>query len=293
MAFKTWIGSVSDDINVAGNWSPSGIPVTTDDLSFNEQSVNNALTNVTTSFSAFTINKWAVTPRFTKRLGASGSFFTVTTITDMYFQSSGDQAYISGAITRGTVDAQSTSDTGLVLRGTINDFTILRGKVVLDATGMTVASGAMVRVGSPGRSTPNDTKLTINSGVTVNAASTIIVDGGEVVSSANMGIVILNAGTFTLAEGSSATLVTLNQNGGVFNWNSSGNITTAHVRGGLFDASRANPAASAARTITTLRAYNPTTEVNFNNGGLNHTITNFYNHGAKLTFTNGTKITIA
>ena len=46
MATKTWVGGTSTDGAVAGNWNPSGVPGTSDDIVFDENGTQNCILKI-------------------------------------------------------------------------------------------------------------------------------------------------------------------------------------------------------------------------------------------------------
>ncbi len=72
MANATWNGSTSDDFNVAGNWTPSGVPTTGDNLFFVDASQNACLTNMDrTATAQINFPLVHIGPRYNRDLGTA------------------------------------------------------------------------------------------------------------------------------------------------------------------------------------------------------------------------------
>src|SRR3990172_2015123 len=173
MANKNWKGTGgSDDVSVAANWDPSGVPVSSDTISFAEQAVNKALAAVNTAFVALTAVKINSSPNFVKNVGASGTRLLFNTIADIAWQGRGS-AYIgttgaSPALARVHLNSAGTKTDTLNILATFAGvagsgvlINVVRGILALD-TGCTFAAGTLIQVGSAGN--VGDTSLDLPSG---------------------------------------------------------------------------------------------------------------------------------
>lgn len=266
MATRTWLGTTDTDFDVATNWSDNTVPVTTDSIIYNHQSTRDCTDGMDQNAKAFvTIT---MTAGFQYSLGASGAPFRPLSVADLYFSSAGPNCYFGNivdtdAITRVHVDSPSASETALELQSSaISDITINRGKVIINAASTFAANARLSIAEKQGQ----ESKLTIPSGVTLPATSTIVVEGGMCKLSAAGNDVLQSGGKFVL-DGS-ATLTLLELSGGIFYWDSNGTITTAQCKGGRFDVTRED----VARTLTSGFMYNDAT-VDFSMA-FNLTVTN-------------------
>jgi len=135
-------------------------------------------------------------------------------------------------------------------------------------------------------------------------ATNIYMNNGKLLTDSMVGTFVVRDGTvYYGSEPSTGTAVTeadmdiatLRQHGGTFYWepDDSGNptITTAHIFGGMFDASGVT-SGDRAKTITTINSFSGAT-VDLSNDRGNITVTNWYNHGATIKVDDAAKVAIS
>ena len=225
---KTWTGTTNSNWNEAGNWSPSGVPASTDSVYITSTSDD----IVGYDGSAVALTDLVVGQQFTGKIGTSGTKMQIDA-TNFDYSGLGDSAYFEGTYTTLTVQNTSTSDTALNLSGdsdTITTLRILGGRGTINiasscnivttieqigADGVTLNIADSTTIGGSCALTMDSGKLELNQ-----AVPTITVFGGELEA-------VLDTGTVT----------TLDQYGGRIRWKPSASctITTLTVYSGLFD----------------------------------------------------------
>lgn len=228
MATKTWTGTTNSNWNEAGNWSPSGVPASSDSVYITSTSDD----IVGYNGSAVALADLVVGQQFTGKIGTSGTKMQIDA-TNFDYSGVGESAYFEGTYTTLTVQNTSTADTALNLSGssdTITTLRILGGRGTINiasscnivttieqigADGVTTNIADSTTIGGSCALTMDSGKLELNQ-----AVPTITVFGGELEA-------VLDAGTVT----------TLNQYGGRIRWKPSASctITTLTVYSGLFD----------------------------------------------------------
>lgn len=288
-----WTGATSNNFNVASNWTPAKVPVTTDSLVFAHTS-NSCTAGMSTS-ALFTFPRVEVHPTFTGDLGSSGDPLQFATCTDLYYQGTGTNFYFGASgnsTTRAHIDSTGGSETSCVLHGTISRLTINRGKVTI-TSGATLNSA--IHVGQAGAAANDSTKLTITTATTTSAV--LNVHSGIVNTSSSFADVNIDGGELTLA-GASAITAKLAIFGGVVWWDSTGTITLLEAKGGRFDASRkglgfddAGILATVQRILSDSYFYGDAIG-NFDNAGVSFTWTNpiKVENRNRIIFTPGTKL---
>ena len=132
MANKTWVGTTGA-WDTAGNWSPSGVPTSSDDVFFTSgsQSVTSGL-----SQGAVTLASLRIGPGYTGDIAASGGYLAInSTLVEM---SGAGSVFLNGTLTTVRVTGAQQSD-AVNLNGTITNLHII-GTGVLG--GIAVANSA-------------------------------------------------------------------------------------------------------------------------------------------------------
>lgn len=269
MANKWWVGSVSDDVNVAGNWDPSGVPADEDTLIYNEQAQRDCLTNVTQAGKDFYLE---VERGFTRKIGASALPLKPDSFRRVHIRGNSQGIYLQAGSTQiDYLELNSDSakdDMVQIMGGSITDFTIIRGKMKLN-TGVTLTGRANI-LGIGG---DQNAILNIDSGCTL-AGSTLTIGGGFVFASTTLVTALLNGGELTL-EAAAGVSALLDADAGKIYWDSaSSTIALARMRGNAALMSRKN---ATGRTLTTGHQ--------FEDG-----IFDFSVGGLQITFTNGIRV---
>ena len=236
MAVKIWTGATDGDWSVAGNWSPSGVPVSTDDVILSAAytvSITDGLNQ-----SAVTLNSLTVEEGYSGAIGSKSADLQIAT-DELTFQGSG-VAYIDlgsnavDPVINGTA-SYSTGESGLCLTGTgIGTITCAGGGVLIGRAGTTSTVTEL-------RGISGDVHVGIGGTVTssFNFGANIVFDSTHTTLN-------LDAGTTTLKQ--SAAVTTAHLDGGVLHIDSACTITTLNLNnGGEFRAS-----AGSDKTITTL-----------------------------------------
>jgi hypothetical protein len=224
MANKIWVGTDSGnegDWGTAANWTPSGVPVSTDDVFFasGSQSVTGTLDQ-----SAVTLDSLRIGNAYTGSIASSGAYLQINA-TVLDFTSGGQECWIDGAIPTVTVLGGVSSPNMLQLKGDPDTLRILSGSgtVTLASTGTTLDELEVFGADSISVVVPN--------GVT--SLDNVQVDSGNISIGASVStLVTLIGGTLKVTD--SATAVTINQNGGTCDYQSSGTITTLNLFAGTF-----------------------------------------------------------
>ena len=276
MAIKVWTagGSPSNDYSVAGNWSPSGVPVNADDVRI-DGGVSNGDIAAGLAQSSVLLASFRVTDNYTGKIGTATAYLQLGggPTTDIGVPSGRTPANGSQRIkidfvsTNVTVNVYSTSsntaDTGLEpvrlqVEHSSSEVNVFDGTVGFGTTEETEA----INIGT----------LNVNGGVcNVSAAATLAtvnIQGGETTNrGADFTTLNQTGGIFTLLG--DATLTTANVDDGTFFWWSDGTITTLNLAG-IID-TNSDPRA---KVITTANVYGSAI-VNANTGApLSVTFTN-------------------
>lgn len=257
MTTKIWVGtSTPGDINVAANWSPSGVPEAGDDVYFENSSQN--LTANLDALAALTMASLHVAQSFTGICPADTYLEVAATVVEIGYHNgpgtpngSGrlllDLKSVQSAITIHNSASVSTDSNQPPIRikntHASSTLEVRKGKVgFCTETGVTGQLSTVTL--NYVKQKASDAEVYIGSGVTL---ATLTQHGGKL-------DLRCAATTLTVHDGSAVTsgsgaITTLNVNGGAVESNSTGTITAANVAGGLLDTTKS----SAARTITTLK----------------------------------------
>ena len=257
MANKIWVGTTTaGDWSVAGNWSPSGVPASADNVylqnssqgvtaGFDQAAIVLASLNIAQSYTgAFTdyLNIGAALVRIGYNDGPTASLAgstaimldlddTVDTTTAVTIENSGQSATV-GIPTIRIKELPDASSTVSVRKGSVGV-----GFDTGDIT--TLGSVNITSVDNPRA----DAKVYIGSGVTL---TTLNKQGGDCVLGCAATTVTNTEGT--LKTVGSGAITTMHADGGNITSNSTGTITTLNADGGVTDFLKS----SAARTVTTI-----------------------------------------
>lgn len=244
-------GSVDGDFNTAANWTPNGVPATAEAFSLNHLAQRALDSNLNQSAKSFA--GVVVTEDYPFQFGSSANKFQAN-ISSLAFAGGGSPGcYIKGAVTRAAVMAVTTADDVLTIEGSIQVLALRAGKIAV-AGSSTQPAGSLWWVGalSGDEAHYDSSKLTIASTVDLATNSTQLqIMGGSISCAANVAGTIAQAGgRFKLTD--SATAALLLAQAGLFEWESDGTITMAHVAGSArFDGGAKDPV----KTLTNMSVY--------------------------------------
>lgn len=242
MANKTWVGTTSGsegDWGVAGNWSPSGVPVAADNVRIPAGSY--AITG-SLNQSAVALGLVIVERGHTQTIGSSAGYLQLT-CTRFEYDGSG-VSYIDLSASAIPVTVHGTANVsegyrGLYLKGSaITVLTVNAGDV-----GLAVKSGETSTVTTARCMTG---LLILGAGVT---ATTVQNYDGEITLRCACTTLDIYGGKVTSEE--VGTITTVNLMGGDFIAKSTGTITTVNAKGGTLDETQSG----AARTFSTVNLY--------------------------------------
>ena len=236
MADKIWTGATDGDYGTAGNWSPSGVPTTSDSVYLTQDysvSITGGLDQ-----SAVAIDKFVV-DGFTGKIGTLALGYLQIDPDSFSFKGSGVSFLDIGSAAI-DLDIRSTagggSTRGLYLKGSaIAVLSLIRGDVGLANQYGETSTAATIRV--------TGGTLVCGTGCTL---TTVDAYGGATRLGAN--VTTLNAYSGNVTTSSTAAITTLNGYGGTVTHNGTGTITTANLEGATLDLTDSG----IARTVTTL-----------------------------------------
>ena len=248
MADKIWIGGSTagaNSVNVAANWSPSGVPSGSDNVYFTHQSTSSCLHDLTT-IAAIT-GELHIRPGYTRFIGSSTG--------PNYFEMKPSAAYINSIqpchvdvkASTGVIHIENSgsgtfASAGVNLKGSaIGRINMMNGTVGLALNPGETSTVVEIEMLSGG-------KLMLGAGATWTNAS---INGGTVtaISGTTNSVVNLYGGTFSGSE--DCKLKDLNTNNGTAFWNGIGNIKNVTMRGGSVNTIFSGDP----RTVTNLRVY--------------------------------------
>ena len=227
-----WDGSVDTDYTTVGNWKTGAFPVGGEDWTFDDRAQRSLLLNVDRSGVSF----GNVVISNTELLcGTALNPLKFTKINNLDFRSFGD-CHLFGDID--TVDAFGLGGgvNNLVLDCTFDRLNLMAGNCRVIGTRVQPA-GSLIYVDSIAGA--NQAKLVFddnNVNLVTNSLRMHVSGDALVQSVISLKDVIQSGGTITLADsadGADTPAVTgsLQQVGGLFNWESSGNVANAHIGG--------------------------------------------------------------
>jgi len=246
MANKVWTGATEDSTwTTAGNWVGGVAPVNGDDVYITGAYSINGIDQ-----SAVSLNSLRVADTYRGSIGASGSYLEIDVAAAapgvLSYAGKGPHAYLKGDFESVYVNATGAGANALHLfgNGDIDDLIISKGIVTIDS-GSTVIDIYM------GYATNQltDARLTVEATVTL---TNLRAYGGTTALGSAATLVECKAGTITSTAGA---VTTVNVEGGTYNAESTGTITTANLYTGAFDTT----GMSRPRTITTLNRWGPCT----------------------------------
>jgi len=261
MANKLWVGTDTGNEgnwSVAANWSPSGVPVNSDDvfLEFSSQDVDSGLAQAAVALATLNIAK-----SYTGKVGTSSAYLNIGAATVNIGQHNGPGTPAGSgrikldlddtaatAATANVYNTGATADTGLPAVRLLFDSASAELNVYKGTVGVAVEAGETDTLGVVNASyvsqVSSDADVFIGPGVTLTTANQT---GGDLVLECGVTTVTASAGT--LKTSGSGAIATLNVSGGTTTSNSSGTITAANVTGGFLDLTKS----AESRTITTLK----------------------------------------
>lgn len=225
MADKTWIGT-DGAWGTAGNWSPSGVPVASDDVYI----VSGSDDITGSDQSAVTLDSLTVGSQFTGSIGTSGTKLQINA-TEFDYSGNGTTAYFDGNLTTATIQNTSTDDDALhISTSTITTLRVLGGRGTIQLANSCTISTTIEQIGAEGAT------LTIADGTTIGGSCTLTMDSGQVELNEAVPTVTTFGGEL-IATLDSGTITTLNMYGGSVRWRptASCTITTLNLYSGLFD----------------------------------------------------------
>ena len=248
MADKIWIGGSTagaNSVNVAANWSPSGVPTGSDNIYFTSRSTSSCLHDLT-SISTVT-GELHIKPDYTRFIGSSTGPNYFEMKPSATFINSVQPCHIDVKASTGVIHIEnsgtgSLSAAGVNLKGSaITRINMMNGSVGVALNPGETSTVAEIEMLSAG-------KLMLGAGVTWTNAS---LNGGTVtaVSGTTNSVVNLFGGTFSGAE--DCKLKDLNTNDGTAFWSGTGNIKNVTMRGGTVNTLFSGQP----RTVTNLRIY--------------------------------------
>lgn len=256
MATKIWLGNdVGNEGNwsVAANFSPSGVPITGDDvyLENSSQSITAGLNQ-----SAVTLASLNIAQSFTGYVGDADNYLLISaTALSIGYNYGGGSPAGSGRIklnlgsNQTTIDIYNSGSSASANEPAVQILGTHAGNIARcrkGSVGLAWATGEVSTfttiIGSFVTNQTGDLDLFIGSGVTL---TTITTDGGDIVLRC-AATTVNGAGANIVTEGNGA-VVTANISGGNFESNSTGTITNLNVTDeGIADFTKS----SAARTVT-------------------------------------------
>lgn len=287
MATKLWVGGNSagaNDASVAANWSPSGVPTSSDDVVFDGAvSVVNCTAGLNQS--AYTYVSLTIYDSFTGYIGTASAPYQAGATTCTIHAPSGI-ASPQGS-TRINLDlgssqtdcailgsASSGQDTGMppiriIGTHTSNDFFISGSARVGIAAGDDSEAAAFANLIVTANAAGQAPHVTLGTGIST--STSMEMSAGTVIDrGCGIGTVVMNGGTFTTYK-AAAFSAGITVNGGTLNYNSSGTLASLTVGdGGTADFSRDGRA----KTVSNVYLHAGST-LNLNNGNaLSITLTN-------------------
>ena len=235
MTDKIWTGVTDGDYGNSANWSPSGIPTTSDSVYLTADFSVDITAGLDQS--AVAIDKFVV-DGFTGKIGTLALGY-LQIDPDLFSFSGSDVSFIDVGSAAIDLDVRSTASgatRGLYLKGSaIAVLSLIRGNVGLANQYGETSTAATIRVlgGS----------LFCGTGATL-----ATVDSYSGTTNLGASVTTLNVYAGTITTSAAAAITTLNGYGGTVTHNGTGAITTANLEGGTLDLTNSG----LARTVTTL-----------------------------------------
>jgi hypothetical protein len=260
MATKVWVGTDSGnegDYGVAANWSPSGVPVATDDviIANSSQDITGTLDQSAVALTSFTIDQ-----SYTGVIGTSDSdFLEIAASTVIIGQRRSTTGTFAGS-KRLNLDFGSSTAAQITVHDTAStaldtNRQPLRIRAVNASTDLHVIAGSLsVSDDSSNSSTLGDINVesgsvNVGEGVTL---TNVTQSGGIIHNNSSIaGTAKIKGGTYNQYDNTSAsTIATLTMSDGVVNHYATGTITTVNLNGGTLDLTKTQRS----KTVTTLTA---------------------------------------
>jgi hypothetical protein len=256
-ATKIWTGT--DDTNWAGpnNWSPVGVPGNSDNVYFQNSSIDVALG---LDQNAVTLASLNIEQTYTGEIGTTTTYLRIkATAVEIGYNygpvpsqtgSPRIKLDLSNAQSYVTIHNSSASPTETTMPPIRLKFVhastvieVRKGKVgIAYETGETSTLATVVA--SYVSSKMTDADVFIGAGTTL---TTLTQTGGDVILLC--AATTVNAGGGTLLVSGTGAITTLNATGGTITSNSTGTITTCNISGGIVDFTKS----TSARTVTTMK----------------------------------------
>tara|TARA_R110000824_G_scaffold129388_3_gene290624 strand:- start:376 stop:1191 length:816 start_codon:yes stop_codon:yes gene_type:complete len=237
MAIKIWTGAESGDFDNTNNWSPVGIPTTTDDLHFTADyavDMTAGLDQSGTTFGSITIDG------FTGKIGSLALGYLQLDVTDDAVINAGGISFLDFTASAINLDIRNSVSGGTT-----------RGLYVLGSA-LAVVSIQAGDIGIANQSGETSTVATLRmyrGTVTCGAGATLTtldIYGGNSTIKASATTINNYGGSITTSD--AAVVTTLNQYDGTVYANATGTIATANIEGGDLDFT----GSGLSRTLTTL-----------------------------------------
>lgn len=221
MAIKTWLGNDvgnTGDLNIAANWSPSGVPIAADDVVFDDQ--GQSITANEDALAAVALDSIVVTDGVNYAFGTDADFVELNGPVDLR------SSLISGGIHQSNASAQVYA---------IPSMPTSRGKLkisgAIDLSGQGLTKGYLLLVQDPNFGThARATSLAANAFIALQATlesdANVTLNGGEV-----QGNLIVNSApgvwriSGSLDVNGSGAIAAMTIDGGRLNLRGSGNVT--------------------------------------------------------------------
>jgi len=243
MADKLWIGNGTassgnyGDWSQADNWSPSGVPVASDNVRFSAEHTQAVTAGLNQS--SITLGDLIIEDGYSGKIGTNTAPLQIG-VTTFEYAGRGDSAFLDIAASSvnpviHNTGSSTTGKVGLHIKGSaMGTVVVMAGSVGLGSLHGTSATVTTLRV--------TGGSVEIGSGSTV---TNIYSFGGSVTTRTNITDCNVNGGTVTARE--QAAITTLDLEDGTVNFNSEATWATVNVNGG-----RLSIGAGSNKTITNL-----------------------------------------
>tara|TARA_R110002020_G_scaffold290954_7_gene506376 strand:+ start:192 stop:1007 length:816 start_codon:yes stop_codon:yes gene_type:complete len=237
MATKIWTGATDGDYDTAANWSPTGVPTTTDDVYFTKDysvDLTAGLDQSGTTIGSITIDG------FTGKIGSLALGYLQVEVTDDAVINTGGISFLDFGGSSVDLDIRDSTSGGTtrglyILGSSLGVVSIQNGDVGIANQAGELSTVATLRLYGGA--------VNVGAGATL---TTLDVYGGT--ASINTSVTTVNNYSGTVVTEKATAVTTLNQFGGTVNHNATGTIATAIVQGGSLDFT----GSGIARTLTTL-----------------------------------------
>ena len=258
--------NVSNDMSVAGNYDPSGVPADNDVIFFNDQTEQAPTVGMTHAAKNFDV---IVEKGCRFAIGGVGNALKPDTFGRIIYEGSASvpsffEAALAGGIAQVVVNTSSTK------RGVVNlDGTIKRADVRSGSCEVTTGATIDTQISVGAQAGARTAEIIIPSGVTLSGVNCAL-NGGTVECSSDIPTVKVNKGDFRLISAADVTTLLEVYDGGSFLWESftTSSITLAEIYGGLFQTVKER----IGRTLTHMNIYGKGV-ADFRAGGLSVAIT--------------------